>query len=47
MLYLGCEDTNSCFQINSLRWRYKQLLSKGIPTFIGGINSYFLKASLR
>jgi len=30
--YLGCEGTNSCFQINSLRWRYKQLLSKAIPT---------------
>jgi len=31
MLYLGCEGTNSCFQINSWCWRDKQLLSKGIP----------------
>jgi len=27
-LYLGREGTNSCLQINFLRWRCKQLLSE-------------------
>jgi len=30
--FLRWGGTNSCFQINSLRWRCKQLFSKAIPT---------------